>query len=315
MDWENEPYIRVYTRDTADSLAMGWEGRHVFREIKCRASRAGVLDIVDPDVIADLIRTPRDIVRTGLRRLLERQCVVIGSLKGKPVLVIPNFIEAQEANQSDRQRKKEQRARQRDLALLKEIELVVTKRDEMSGDVFGLQRLLPGDFTENGAQKAIADHPNEQSVTNSDAVVTNRDGMSGERATMSRFALLSFAKLESEDGAVAPPPVEGKKPPAKKAKPPAHPDRRAVMDAWHQAYEQAYSEKPHWGAKERGIADRLAKTHGAAKVLERIARLFSSPPDWLKGPYTVGTLEANWNAIVGGGKPVPVEHARMEKWG
>ncbi len=290
MDWENEPYVRLYIRDTADLLAIGWEGRAVLSEVMRKCSRAGVLDIVDPDVLADLLRMPRDIVAIGVGRLLERGTFKPGWLNKKPCIVLPNFLAAQEASQSDRQRKKEQRQRARDKALL---DLVVCPE---TGHL----------------------------VPKPDADVTKRDTLSGERATMSLLAMLSSAK--QEEGAVAegqePLPLLGpkqessrRKPKHAQAKQETHDDRKPVMDAWTQAYHSAYGEKPQWLAKERAAANRLAKTHGAAKVQERIGRLFSSPPKWLDGPFTIHTLEKHWNSLVEKpATPVPVEHARMERW-
>ena len=33
MDWANERYVRLYTRTSADMIAVGWEGRLVWYEL------------------------------------------------------------------------------------------------------------------------------------------------------------------------------------------------------------------------------------------------------------------------------------------
>ena len=130
MDWQNERYVRVYVRDTADLLAVGWKGRAVLWELMRKADRAGVVE-GDADTLPDLLRMPADVVADGLAALVRRGCVELGDLG----YVLPNFLEAQEARQSDRQRQRESRARRRARA-----RGAVTKRDNPSRNV-----TAPGD--------------------------------------------------------------------------------------------------------------------------------------------------------------------------
>jgi uncharacterized phage protein (TIGR02220 family) len=113
VDWANERYVRVYTRDTTDLLAVGWEGRAVLWELMRKCDRAGVIDFDgDTAVLAEMLRMPEEIVSLALPKL-ERRGVVE---RGDGTLVVPNFLEAQEASQSDKQRARESRARRRDRA-------------------------------------------------------------------------------------------------------------------------------------------------------------------------------------------------------
>lgn len=110
MDWENERYVRMYVRDTPDLLAIGWEGRALLWEMMRKCDRAGVLPFDgDTGMLAELLRMPCDVVTRALDKLMKRKIVD----RGDNALVIPNFMEAQEAKQSDRQRQKESRARRR----------------------------------------------------------------------------------------------------------------------------------------------------------------------------------------------------------
>jgi hypothetical protein len=82
-----------------------------------------------------------------------------------------------------------------------------------------------------------------------------------------------------------------------KRKPKTHPDRRRVMDLWTALYRNAYGEPPAWSGKERTLANTLAGR--GFETVERKARiLFEDPPDWLKPPYTIGTLSSNWDRLV-----------------
>lgn len=114
MDWGNERYVRLYVRDSADLLAVGWEGRLVFYELLRHVDRAGVLDTGgDIDIVPEMIRVPGDVFQAGFARLKRRRVVQLTDR----AIVIPNFLEAQETPASDAHRMREMRARRRDLAM------------------------------------------------------------------------------------------------------------------------------------------------------------------------------------------------------
>lgn len=116
MNWSDERYVRVYTRDTPDWVALGWEAQALFLLILRKVDRAGVLDLGksgEPGM-ADLLRMPIEIFDQALAKLLKDGCVTRSHTLSQ--LVVPNFLSAQEARQSDRQRQHETRARRRDAA-------------------------------------------------------------------------------------------------------------------------------------------------------------------------------------------------------
>jgi hypothetical protein len=114
MRWEDERYVRVYVRDTADWLALGWEAQSLLVLTMRKVDRAGLLELGRAGVrgLAAVVGMPLDVVERALPVLLEDGCVVLNG----STLVVPNFIEAQEAAQSDAHRKRESRARARDRA-------------------------------------------------------------------------------------------------------------------------------------------------------------------------------------------------------
>lgn len=114
MNWSDEPFVKVYTRDTGDLLAVGWEGRALWWEMIRKADRAGVLsDAADPVVLAELVRMPVEVVKPALEKIQRREMVRVADND----LVIENFMAAQEARKSDRQRQAESRARRRALSI------------------------------------------------------------------------------------------------------------------------------------------------------------------------------------------------------
>jgi hypothetical protein len=126
MRFEDERYVRAYTRDTTNWLMLSWQARTVFLHLLRKFDRAGIFEIGntrDPvSAVAAQTRLPREVVDEGLNG--ETGLLAGGELRYLPehnVIFCPNFMAAQEAIQSNagRQRAKRERAaaRQRLLEL------------------------------------------------------------------------------------------------------------------------------------------------------------------------------------------------------
>lgn len=110
MDFLNERYVRVYTRNTTTWLRLGWDAQCVLMQLLRVADRAGVIDIGDmqPWEAATVhCGAPEDVAKRGTARCLELGCVVHDGDR----LVFPRFLEAQECAMTDAQRARESRAR------------------------------------------------------------------------------------------------------------------------------------------------------------------------------------------------------------
>lgn len=116
MRWEDERYVRVYTRDTPDWLALSFEAQALFLMLLRKVDRAGILPLGKQGRrgVAVSIGHPGKWKRLepALDELLTDGCIRIEG----DTLIAPNFIEAQETPQSDAQRQRESRARARELA-------------------------------------------------------------------------------------------------------------------------------------------------------------------------------------------------------
>lgn len=78
-------------------------------------------------------------------------------------------------------------------------------------------------------------------------------------------------------------------------------------------YESAYHTKPSWNGPPSKLIGDLVKTHGSVEVMRRTDMLFDGKgPTWLKPPFTVGALSAQWNALVKAGVPQQPNHGRVE---
>lgn len=125
MDWSNERYVRLYTRDTETWKLLTWEGRALLTLLLRKVDRAGVLETKHgARGVAALVELPLDLVERGLPQLLEDGTVAAHAVG----YYIPKFLEAQEAPASDALRQKEARERRR-LGIVTNRDGSVTNRD------------------------------------------------------------------------------------------------------------------------------------------------------------------------------------------
>jgi hypothetical protein len=265
MRWEDERYVRVYTRDSADWLALGWEAQALFVLTLRKVDRAGILDFGRHGVrgLASVVAMPVEVVERALAILVEDGCVKVSGTR----LVVPNFIEAQEAPSSDAQRKRESRGRARDLAAA-------------FGDT-GSQSVTSGH--ENG-QKVTAGHTRSQPVTPSCAVPSCTEEKKSEPLRLA--------------------PSEAPKPKAK-TKTETDPVRRALSDALVAVYAVERGSPYGWdGAKDAEALGRLLGWSRDVSDHERRFRLALRSPAAEYG-YRVDTIaqfatSRVWNHFAGG---------------
>jgi hypothetical protein len=120
VDYENERYVRQYVTETVNFLCLPWQSRMLLRYIGVYFDRAGVFSLGECEPakgIAVKARCPESFVATALPPLLRGGS---GPLKlyrdeasGQLILYWPNFMAAQNAKQSDRQRARASRERRR----------------------------------------------------------------------------------------------------------------------------------------------------------------------------------------------------------
>lgn len=132
MNWSDERYVKLYTRQTATWRMWPWQSRCVLPLMLQVANGAGLIDVGRRDPIGALsvlLMVPRDVVEPGLAAMLDDgtvQAVDSG-------LLIPNFIEAQEATKTDALRKRDQRERQRAQAIQNTRQPVTRSHEESRG--------------------------------------------------------------------------------------------------------------------------------------------------------------------------------------
>jgi hypothetical protein len=111
IDWSNEPYARLFKRETDDDLLLTWEARAVWHEFLKRCDASGLLTTKrGVQGVAALLRIPHEVVERVLQELIED-----GRIRSVPNVgfVAPNYTEANFASRSDRARQAESRLRRR----------------------------------------------------------------------------------------------------------------------------------------------------------------------------------------------------------
>jgi hypothetical protein len=110
VDWSNEEYVRVYTRETADDLDLSWEALAIWRALLLKFDRSGVISARNGWLsVSRMTRIPAEVVeRAGPELLADGR---LRQIEGG--FLAPNFIDAQTASKSDRVRQKESRDRRR----------------------------------------------------------------------------------------------------------------------------------------------------------------------------------------------------------
>lgn len=116
MNWSDERYVRIYTRDTPAWLCLSILAQGLFCLILRKVDRSGVLELgqLGRRGVAIAVGFPGEWSRLepALEELVSDGCIQVTGDR----LVAPNFLEAQEAEASDKARSKAYRERRRDQA-------------------------------------------------------------------------------------------------------------------------------------------------------------------------------------------------------
>lgn len=111
MDYANERFVLLYTRDTATWKLLDWEARAVLMFLLRKVDRSGVIDVGEDGVdgLAAVLEVPVEVVARALPKLIARKTVTASDTS----FAMPNFLEAQETPRSDKQRQRDSRERRR----------------------------------------------------------------------------------------------------------------------------------------------------------------------------------------------------------
>lgn len=109
MNYEDEDYVRLYTRDTPTWLSLGWEGQALLALTMRKVGRRnGVLDFegFEPlEALQSVTGLPPEVVAIGFERLSKRGVMAVDGQR----IVLPKFVKAQWARQGSAARKRASR--------------------------------------------------------------------------------------------------------------------------------------------------------------------------------------------------------------
>jgi hypothetical protein len=201
MRWSDERYVRLYTRDTTTWKLLPWESKALLPLLLRKLDRTGIIDLGEDgfDGIAALTDMPLDLVQAAMPELLRRRVFVLADSK----LVMPHFIEAQEAVASGKARMELHRAR---VKARNESLQDVTDRDDSSPTVTPSDSTLQ-DVTPSRAEPSSAVLDPDQrdpGIGSSDAGATE-GSLDGPPESTKVFA---FAPRRPRDPAPSMPPAE-----------------------------------------------------------------------------------------------------------
>lgn len=154
MNWEDERYVRIYTRDTVTWKLMGWQARCLLPLLLRKVDRVGCLNLdgAGAEGLAALVDIPVEVAEAGFNSLLSRGVAEVRD----GVLIFPHFLDAQTAKHSDKARQAESRGRKRDALLNDKASSADSSRDQESRSV--TKHHAPGQIVTSG-------HTPSQSVT------------------------------------------------------------------------------------------------------------------------------------------------------
>ncbi|MGH7439120.1 MAG: hypothetical protein ACRENE_25815 [Polyangiaceae bacterium] len=300
LQWSDERYVRLYTRDTPGWLLGPWEARAVLPLVLRKLDRAGTIPLGQDglEALAIVVALPLDVVTNGMVWLLQRGTFEL--VDG--VLVAPNFIAAQEAKASDKKRAAEHRERTRDQARAGTLaSRSVTDRHEDPETAPEISAARP-----DGGQRS------SDSVTIRDESITQRDGPSrkvanrhADSAGVTPSCAVPSRTVPSEKPPLTLAVVEGepRKRGRKEAKAPI-PGHGEVIAAFVEEYERARGCKPEIGAKERTAANRLL-LQGKRPATEAVAivRRAMTDPFVRERKPDLAYIAGNVNAFQGTAPP------------
>jgi len=152
MDWQDERYVRLFTRDTPEWCSWPWEARALFPLLMRKVDRGGELGLgrLGARGVSSCVALPEEVCRVGLEALVDTGTI---EMRGQ-VLWIRNFQPAQEATMSNAAKVRDHRERKR-AKWLKSLDVDVTGCNSMKPDVTGCNSMKP-DVTPSLAEPSLA---------------------------------------------------------------------------------------------------------------------------------------------------------------
>lgn len=275
MNWDDERYVRLYTRDTLTWLEWNWIARAVFVLMLRKVDRAGVIDVGEHGDagLAKMIDVPVDVVRKALAQITRDRTVEFFG----DAYVVTNFLVAQEARTGGSQRMRDLRERRRALARREQLLLrgVTTPELRSVTDVAADtdSRREPA-APENGRRDDNSDEPSPKPRTRRDYRSAKRD-VADRGVTPSRTSGVTRAATSVDEGLAR------------------------VVSTYANGYLGTYGSKSSTPTRaDQRRLGQLVADHGAEECVRRIALAFERPPSWPPGPWSLRQIVQHFDVLI-----------------
>jgi hypothetical protein len=120
LRWDDESWIKMYTRDPAEFLALSFDASSLLLHLWRKLDKTGVFAVGDvdphevPELLALTFRVDVARMEAAVAELVRRKFVVLAERDGQRVVFVPDYEPAQSARASDRLRQQEKRKRDRE---------------------------------------------------------------------------------------------------------------------------------------------------------------------------------------------------------
>lgn len=112
MDFADEHYVKLFTRDTVTWKSWSWQARTVLTLLLRKVDAAGFLDIgrLEPAAaVSIMVDLPREVAEPGLNDLMADGTAELVDRR----LLLPNFVSAQESRKTDKAKARDYRERKK----------------------------------------------------------------------------------------------------------------------------------------------------------------------------------------------------------
>lgn len=112
MDWADEHYVKLFTRDTVTWKLWPWQAKCLLPLLERKVDAAGFLPCGTHDpamAVAAVVEIPTDVVRPGLDAMIATGTVELVDRQ----LLLVNFVAAQESRMTDRRKSLDYRERRK----------------------------------------------------------------------------------------------------------------------------------------------------------------------------------------------------------
>ena len=131
MNWSDEHYVKLYTRDSLTWRSWHWEARTVFLHLVRKVDNSGFIETGRMSIVDALVlqlELPKHVVEPGMTALIgSGTCEAVDG-----AVLLVKFNEAQEARKTDAQKKRDERSRN-----------IAKRRERMSPAVTGSHPVSP----------------------------------------------------------------------------------------------------------------------------------------------------------------------------